>query len=229
MISDLVGLGLYSIKEASILTGISTRNIDRWLYGYKSGVSVQEPLWKSKVQIDDTKALSFHDLLEIRFVDAFRKYGVSLQAIRMASKNARELYEGKYPFTCKHFQTDGKDIFAKVYEEIEEQNIENRERLMDLAKKQYVFKEVISPSLYAGIEFDQNVAVKWYPNSRRKSVVLDPNRSFGKPIVESCGIPTSVLYESYCVEQKESIVADIFDVPLKVVHDAIAFEQSMVV
>jgi uncharacterized protein (DUF433 family)/DNA-binding transcriptional MerR regulator len=222
MVSELVGLGLYTVKEAYLLTGIKASSIRRWLYGYEStSKNTIEPLWHPQLESNELEGLGFHDLLEIRFVDAFRKHGVSLQAIRLASHRAKELFESPYPFTCEHFRTDGHSIFAKVYEETGE------EKLVELAKKQYVLREIIAPSLYVGIEFKHDLAAKWYPNPRKKSVVLNPMISFGKPIVEDFGVPTSTLYESYCVENDKRFVAKIFDVSVKAVSDAIEFEESL--
>ncbi|MTI11755.1 DUF433 domain-containing protein, partial [Sansalvadorimonas verongulae] len=81
MTSPLVGVGLYSIQEASGLTGIPTQKIRRWMYGYKASKSgKQPPLWTSPVTESVEDSISFQDLLEIRFVYAFRKHGVPLQA-----------------------------------------------------------------------------------------------------------------------------------------------------
>ncbi len=222
MNTDLIGLGLYTVKEASILTKVAPTNIRRWLHGYKGAHDQRvEPLWTPQLQGTDFEGLGFHDLLEIRFVDEFRRYGVSLQAIRMASQAAKELYDSPYPFTCRKFQTDGKAIFANVYDETGE------DQLLALAKKQYVINEVIKPSLYEGIQFEEDIAVKWYPNSKKKAVVLNPKISFGKPIVENCAVPTTTLYESYLVEKDKKFVARVFDVPVKSVTDAIEFEEQL--
>jgi len=221
MISNLVGLGLYSVSEASSLTGISPQSIRRWLYGYDSVSNHYEPLWQPQTLGCESEGLGFHDLLEIRFVDTFREYGVSLQAIRMASLSAKELFESPYPFTCRNFRTDGHSIFAKVYEATGE------EKLIELTKKQYVMREVISPSLYAGIEFQEDIAVKWYPIARKKSVVLNPKISFGKPVIEEFGVPTSALYEAFRVEEDKKFVARIYGVSVGAVSDAIEFEERL--
>lgn len=223
MPSELVGLGLYTIKEASILTGISPLNIRRWLYGYKStSAKFLEPLWHPQLEEEEVEGIGFQDLLEIQFVEAFRKFGVSLQSIRLASQNASELYHSPYPFTCRNFRTDGHSIFAKLYEETGE------EKLVDLGKRQYVMKHVITPSLYAGIEFSNNEAAKWYPVPKKKTIVLNPARSFGKPIIEQFGVPTAALFESYKVEEDKKLVSRIFEVPIKVVSDAIEYEKQLV-
>ena len=115
--SSLIGVGLYSIPEASALTGIPSRKIRRWVYGYESGNRVhQPPLWHSKVADEAEETISFRDLLEIRFVNAFREYGVPLPALRAAAEAARKYFEQPYPFTCKQFKTDGRSVFAQVTE-----------------------------------------------------------------------------------------------------------------
>lgn len=221
----MIGIGLYTVEEASRYTGISSRDISRWLFGYVSGRGQKKHhiagLWSSELSKLEMCGLGFHDLLEIRFVHAFRRHGVSLQAIRQASSHARSLFGHAYPFTCRRFQTDGRNIFATVLEETED------ETLLDLVKKQYVFKQVITPSLYEGIEYGNNgEADCWYPLSRSKKIVLDPARQFGKPILNKYGINTSVIYETWLAEEeKTAVVAQIFEIPNSAVEVAVHFEH----
>lgn len=220
--NSLFGLGLYTIGDAASYTGINSRDIQRWLFGYTSNGSYHSGLWKSAlVGKVESHALGFHDLLEIRFVSAFRQYGVSLQAIRQASHHAQELFDHAYPFTCKKFQTDGRSIFAEVLEET------NDETLLDLVKKQYVFKQVIKASLYEGIDYSEDGdATRWYPLRRSRAIVLDPNRSFGKPILASTGISTETLAAAYRAENENlKSVAQIYEIPVAEVEAAIRFEQ----
>ena len=175
----MIGTGLYTLTEAAAFTGIQARNINRWLFGYKAGNREYSALWHPQLATQGlkVKAIGFHDLLEIRFVNAFRQHGVSLQAIRSAADHARELFRQRYPFTRKRFLTDGRSIFTEVFEETGD------ETLLDLVKRQYVFKQVVSPSLYSGIEYDHDDAKRWFPMRNSRRIVLDPDRAFGKPIV----------------------------------------------
>jgi hypothetical protein len=222
----MIGIGLYTIEEASRYTGIPSRDISRWLFGYLSGRGQKKNqilgLWSSELSKFDVRGLGFHDLLEIRFVHAFRRHGVSLQAIRQASVHARALFAHTHPFTCRRFQTDGRHIFATVLEETED------ETLLDLVKKQYVFKQVISPSLYEGIEYGVNGAAGcWYPLHRSKKIVLDPARQFGKPILSQYGVNTAAIYETWLAEsQNTSAVARIFEIPNSAVEAAVHFEHK---
>lgn len=74
---NLVGIGLYSFPEASKLTGVESSQLRRWLRGYsyhpkgEDAKRTASPLWESPLFKDELDALSFSDLLEVRFVDAF--------------------------------------------------------------------------------------------------------------------------------------------------------------
>jgi uncharacterized protein (DUF433 family) len=222
---NLVGIGLYSFPEAAKLTGIESSELRRWLHGYSYHQKGEEakrsaPLWESPLFKDELDALSFGDLLEVRFVEAFRQHGVSLHTIRVAAKHARELFHTDYPFTNRRFQTDGRAVFAEAIRETGDVE------MIDLGKKQYVFDKVVRPSLYTGIEFGTDeLAKRWFPIINSRAVVLDPQIAFGKPIVTDVGIRTDVLYESFLVEQDKHTVARLYEVPLSAVEQAVRFEQ----
>ncbi|EAZ97982.1 hypothetical protein MELB17_23785 [Marinobacter sp. ELB17] len=218
--ANLLGVGLYTPAEAAAYTGIPVAQIRRWLFGYTSGSKHYAGLWRPQLEGRATQALGFHDLLEIRFVHAFRNYGVSLQAIRRASAHARELYDQPYPFTCKRFQTDGRSIFATVLEETGD------DTLLDLVKKQYTFKQVMTPSLYRGIEYHNDSAQRWYPLNRNRRVVLDPARNFGKPVLAETGMTVDAIVSAWHGEERDvRRVAALYEVPVAEVEAAIQFEQ----
>src|SRR5690606_6977430 len=120
--THMQGIGMYSLADASRLTGISSRELDRWLFGYaystvRGGERIRHysaPLWKT--QIDplafDEKLIGFHDLLEVRFVKAFVQHGISLRVVRCCLESAQQVYGERYPFTTLRFKTDGKTIFG---------------------------------------------------------------------------------------------------------------------
>lgn len=225
---NLIGIGLYTFQEAAILTNTSAQDLRRWLKGhsYKSHGSVERmssaPLWQAELAETGIEGISFHDLLEVRFVNAFRKHGVNLQTIRLASEHARELFNHPYPFTCNRFQTDGRRIFATALEQSGETE------LLDLAKKQYVFTKIIEPSLYRGIEFGRDeLASRWYPVKNSKAIVLDPAIAFGKPIVTRGHVRTSILYDAVKVEKNKQFVAKLYEVPISAVEAAIRFEEQL--
>jgi len=227
---------MYSLSEAARLIGVPSRQLNRWLFGYHytkgqgaaRSSSWSPPLWKPALseQEFDEKVISFHDLLEVRFVHAFVQYGVPLPVVRRCLESAQQIWSVKYPFTTLKFKTDGRTIFGEALRQAEKERA-----LVDLRNKQHVFREIINPSLYAGIQYHQDQASKWYPMPKREGIVLDPSRQFGSPIVEAAGTPTDILHASYVAEGgNEAAIkttAAIYDIQPRLVRSAVRFEENL--
>ena len=217
-------MGVYSVPEAARLTGVSSSRIRRWLRGYSftSGGSAKTspPLWQRQLGSEDSLVLSFRDLLEVRFVDAFRRHRVSWKSIRVAAECAAQIVRDSYPFSTRRFKTDGRSIFAEILQETGD------ESLLDLVKSQYEFKTIVEPFLFEGLEFSALgiEPVRWWPLGRERRVVIDPERSFGQPIVDPESVPTSVLARAFRAEGSIQAVARWYEVDLKSVEDALEFE-----
>lgn len=228
--------GIYTLAQAERLIHVPAQKIRRWLYGHRylaksSGASSHRfsaPLWTPQHSHDEynINVIGFHDLLEIRFVSAFAHHGVPLPMIRKCLETAKELFGIDYPLSCGLFKRDDRTIFAHALKESSEEDA-----LVDLKSRQFTFKDIISPSLYAGIEYEGQSARKWFPRGKRQHVVLDPARQFGAPILDETSTPTDVLYASYLAEGatpeaiKQTSLA--YEVPAKLVNYAIVFEEGL--
>lgn len=217
--------GVYTISEAARYTKVSPQRIRRWVGGYsyvKNGsVKNSSPLWKTDYNFEDNiVALSFLDLVEIIMVDAFRKHFVSWKAIREAANIACDMFENDHPFSLKSFFTDGKRIFSEIEQE-------NKIKLFDLNQSQYVGKEIISRSLLSSVDFEDGQAARWYPKIGRRKVVLDPERSFGQPVLSKEGIPTAILAHAVKIEESYEEVANWYEIPVSSVKNAVNFEKQL--
>jgi uncharacterized protein (DUF433 family) len=217
---DLTGIGLYTLQEAERLTGADAREVSRWLFGYSSKDGVRPPLWTTQLAELDQKIIGFRDLLELRVVKAFRNHNVSLPVIRAALENAKAIFGSDYPFTANRFLTDGKSVF---YEALREHG---EVELTDLVKRQLVFENIVRPELYAGIEFTaQGQAKRWFPLKQSGAIVLDPEISFGKPVLTAYGIRTDLIAETYRVEKSKKMAASLYSIPISAVDAAIRYER----
>ena len=228
----LIGIGLYSVSEASILARVPTRQIRRWLYGYsfqyRGRTHVSAPILEPEPpEIDDHQALSFLDLMELRFIRAFREAGVGLPTIREAARRACQLFDANHPFARQRFRTDGRYIFADIADVTEDR--QQRVLLLNLTRNQYAFREVVEPSLYRSMEYSaEGDAALWFPQFPRRSIVVDPRRSFGRPIVSKYAIPTDTLAAAVEAEGSAERAARLYEVPLSAVRSAVEFQQSLV-
>lgn len=222
----LLGVGLYGLAEAARLTGISSARIKRWVAGYtyaRNGKTRAQPsLWKADLDpIEGQVALSFRDLMEVRFVDAFHQRGVSMQALRLAAKRAADYIEHPHPFSSYRFLTDGRSVFVEAQERTGDPH------LLDLCRNQYAFESVLRPYLKGLDRDDDGTPIRWWPMGQRTPVVLDPSKHFGQPIVAESNVPTSLLATAAAREGIDA-AAVWFDVGKREVMAAVEFEKKLV-
>lgn len=99
------------------------------------------------------------------------------------------------------------------------------DKLIDLFKHgQYLMQKVIEPSLKE-LEFEDEMAARWWPLGKARGIVIDPKRQFGQPIDNATGVPTVVLAQAARAEGSPAAAARRFMVPLSSVTRALAFEQ----
>lgn len=217
----LIGYGIYTIPEASRLTGIPVKNIRRWTLGYYYSRNGERRFSPAVIvpqidPIENTSVLSFRDVQEVRFLQAFRNHKVSWQTLRFASQRAKERLGHDHPFSTGKFRALAKRILADVASTAGDQALE------DIVDNQLVFKKVIAPYL-KGLEFERGEVVRWYPRSDKR-VVIDPARSFGQPVIAKEGVPTLVLAKAYKAERSYTKVARWYEVDVRSVRAAVEFE-----
>lgn len=222
---SLIGIGAYTVPEAARLLKIPPINIRRWIGGYNfhgnDGTRKMPPLWVSQLPIyGDHLELGFRDLIELKFVKEFRKAGLTTQVIRFCLHEARKVISDDRPFSTRRFKTDGKTIFIEGIKESGET------QLLDLKKRQYTFKDVIEQS-FKDLDIEDGTVTSWRPFRGKKSIVIDPHRSFGQPIAAEYGVPTATLAQAVVSEGTIGRVVRLFEVPASIVRDAVAFENSL--
>jgi uncharacterized protein (DUF433 family) len=220
-----LGVGYYTVPEAARLLKMPARNISRWLSGYtyksKGKEAHMPPLWTPELpRLDDHLELSFRDLIELRFVDAFEKAGLGLKTIRHCLEYARECVHDERPFSTRQFQTDGRTIF------LESLRVTGEAEVLDLKKRQYVIREAIART-FKDLDIENDAMARWRPFHGKETVVIDPQRAFGQPIAAQYGVPTVALADAVEAEGSIDRVAYLYEVPAAVVRDAVRFEEYL--
>lgn len=224
--NSFIGVGIYTIPEASRLTKVSSQRIRRWMKGYTFSAGLNRkkspPVWQSQLpEIDGKISLGFLDLTEVRFVNKFRDLGVSWKTLRLAAEQASQQFRTDHPFSTERFVTDGRSIFVDI------KNKTGEDSLVDIVKNQLAFRKILAPYL-KGLEFDENDnALRWWPMERSRQVVIDPMRSFGQPIVAKEGVPTTVLANAVKVEKSVQAVSSWYDVSVRAVKAAVEYEKRL--
>ena len=220
-----LGIGFYTVPEASRLLKISAVNIRRWLGGYTyrddGELRTMPALWTPQLPaFDNHLELSFRDLIELRFVKEFLKAGLGLKTIRHCLEFARGCVNDPHPFSTQRFRTDGRTIF------LESARKTGDTELLDLKKHQYAIKQVIERS-FKDLDIANDAVSRWRPLNGKFSIVIDPTRAFGQPIATKSGVPTVALVDAVEAEGSIGRVAKLFIIPTAVVRDAVRFEKTL--
>jgi len=188
---NILGLGLYSLREAAFYARIPPQTLGRWLFGNKSGEAVL------RAQLDsDEKLVTFLDFVQAMAIRAVRiDSRVPLAKIRQAVNLARNTYHVQHPFAYRH-QTYlvGGEIVIKLrddeYVEVSGKHARNR-----------VIPKVVETYM-KDIAYDATGLAKTYTAFERNdlTVNMDPRVRFGEPLLPSCGYTAQALWEAARVE-----------------------------
>ncbi|MDI4235562.1 hypothetical protein OZ411_22400 [Bradyrhizobium sp. Arg237L] len=221
---DLLEIGIYSIPDAAELVGAPQASVRVWVEGH---TGKQEPVIINQLgRVGDRTAVSFANLMELRFIARFAKAGVNLREIRRIMSEARETLSHPHPFATKTvFRTDGRKIVAEIA---------RRNGLMlvyDLRSKNYEIPSVVMKSLREDVVFDpQGEAIEWTPRPKiAPNVIVHPRIEFGHPVLKGSNIPTDAIARAVKVEGSAQFVADIFEIPVRHVREAVKFEENLAI
>jgi len=211
--------GVYGVTEASHLLGLPANTVRRWLGGYRSGSAGQEkqmePLWGIQLgRVEGKTQLGFLDLMQLRIVGRLAEEGISRQAIRAGLALASKMLGGEHPLVTGRFRTDGQGIFLEVAEATGDPS------LIDLRTGQWGLHRIIEPS-FKDVDLEDDLVARWWPLGHNRPIVLDPRRSFGKPIIERTGVPIRTLCEAMDREKSIARVARWYEVAAEDVERAL--------
>jgi uncharacterized protein (DUF433 family) len=191
-------------------------------YDFRSGTSVRhsDAVWQGEIKpIEHKLALSFRDLLELRFVDAFIRAGVSWKTMRRAHGRAQEELKTTHPFCSNRISTDGRNILMRQAEE------DGDEALLNLVTQQPEFTKIVQNFLKE-LEFSGDDII-WWPLGKGRQIIVDPRRNFGQPTVVKSGVPATALARSVKANSSVDEVARWYEVQNDEVQDAVEFEESL--
>jgi uncharacterized protein (DUF433 family) len=218
---DRLSAGMYWLSEVRVLAGVPTALSRRFVRTYKG----QKGLWGGAEQrVGRYYYATFLDLMELRIVNAFHISGVSWQRICKTAEYACHRFETDFPFSHRRFQTDGREIFDRAGNQVEQVSRDG----------QLAFAKIIGPSLFEPMDYEDDAPVRWYPaeewglRSVGRSVVVDPRHSFGAPVISERFIPTDTLNLNFEAEGRDaSSVARSYEISEVSVWCAVHFEAEL--
>jgi uncharacterized protein (DUF433 family) len=235
----VVGHGLYPLPVAARLAQLDARTAGRWAKGYAFSYHGETRSSRGIISmtlppIGRHADLTFPEMLTLRLVKGFKDAGLSLRTIKQVAEVAAGKFGSPTPFITQSFRTDGRKVFVEL-QAIAPSNdtpaVTRREReLIEVLTGQRQFAEIVEPSLFAKVDWSDEMAARWWPLGRDHAVVLDPQFLFGAPRIANTRLPTEVLASAVSAEgggdAAMKSVADWYGVDATQVRDAVEFEAE---
>lgn len=207
---------MYSFSEVAHLAHVSVSTVRNWLLGYTTATGEVGPLIKSHQQ--DDKACSFLELIEIVVAASFRKAEhKSFKTVRKAYDNARRIYNLDFPFASMELKGIGGHIVHIM--RIPEASLQAIDQ-----PEQFTLPGLVQQILDEQIEYELDLASKWWPVGKGGPIVIDPRVSSGLPVVKDRGITVDAIHRRFKnAEQPMDFIARDFDLDLATVEEVIRY------
>jgi len=211
-----IGLGIYTPTEISQILRLPYYKVNRWIDKYWDGELGQEfeksYSWKS----EKSKAVSFHTLVEFYVMMQFSESGVKTRKVLEAHKELSQSYGTPFPFALKEvldsIHTDGNKIYFSTFDNT---ITLDGSRQLNLSFIKIFFKK---------LEFDSdNLASRFWPMGKNNSILIDPDRKFGHPVVNNKNIFPETIFTHYQAGDPINYISYVYELTEKEVQDAINY------
>ncbi len=206
---------LYEVGEAARLLGVHARTLRNWLNGYSSRGKKYEPVLRKSPGGPDV--ITWGEFVEAGYLTEYRRVQrIPLPELREYINEWRDRLGVPYPLAHRRpFAGPGPGLMEA--EELDGDRFIYRVR---------DGQRILTPwadAFVQRVDFDVNVAARFWPSGKDQLVVIDPLRSFGAPTVR--GIRTEVLYEMFLAGDPVADVADGYDLNVADIEAAIRYES----
>lgn len=215
--SILLHRAIYSYADVDRLVGLHAGTARRWLEGYSRLRRFYDPVLRPEPTGSD--AVTWGEMVEARLLAEFRDQDVPVQRMRPAIVKLREEF-GRYPLAHARpfLEVEGRELVQVVQQQV---NLERGLQLVVVRDGQLLLTAA-AEKFRSVVEYDGEVAGLLRPDPRTPGVVMDPRRTFGQPAVRN--VRTDSLAEDYRAGADRDDLADLYDLTLEQVDEAIRFE-----
>jgi uncharacterized protein (DUF433 family) len=215
-----LGNGIYTVSEISSILRVPYFKVHTWLNKYWDGILGVKYEQNYSWQINKSKAVGFHTLVEFFMMMQFADAGVKPSVVLKAHQELAIKYATAFPFALKKviigIETDGKKIFLSDEGDII--TLDGTKQL-NLSLIEMFFKK---------LEFDTELlASRFWPLGKENGIVCDPQHKFGQPTISGTNILAETLYRMHLAEESNGLIAKIYDIDEYKVLQAIKYCDSI--
>ena len=206
---------IYTIPEAARLAKTSSGTVRRWIVGAETS----GPIFTSaRTDSHDLAEVSFLQLVEIVVASYFRTEGrVSLDVVRQAYSNAKNLLSVEYPFASLKLEPLAGHIILRLRESSRGQGLP----AIDIPGLSTIpgFRIDVLDT----IEYDTEFATKWWPAGKHRPIVVDPRFSAGLPTIPKRRITIENIRKRWLAGQTIEFISSDLSLEGATVEDALRY------
>jgi uncharacterized protein (DUF433 family) len=214
--TSLLDRAIYSYADVDRLNGLTPGTGRRWLEGHVRAGVFYEPVLRPAPS--GANAVTWGEMVEARLLAEFRGR-VSLQRLRPAVVRLRQEF-GSHPLAHASplLDVEGRELVRKVQDEVSL----DRQLQLVVVRNDQLMLNLRAQRFRDSVTYEDGVVVNFRPAGRTPEVLMDPLRSFGQPSVR--GVRTDVLAEDFRAGESLESLADLYDLELRQVDQAIRYE-----
>ena len=215
----------YPLAEAARYLKLPVATLRSWVVGrHYPRVDSTESFFSPLIEVTETKPLylSFWNLIEAHVLRSLRmQHRISIKQVRQAIEYAEKELSISRLLISKDLRAHAGEVFLDRYGE-----------LISLSKSgQLAMRRVLEEHL-GRVEWDQWMfPIRLYPfiselDKKDRPIVIDPNISFGRPIVARAGISTAVIAKRIDAGESVEELADDYDLNFEEIESSILYERA---
>ena len=214
---------MYTFGEAAQLAGVSTTTVKNWLFGYAAKGRVVPPLLPSET----VEMVSFLQMIEIMVAARFRKNAVGRRSlpfstVREAYVNAREKWSIEYPFAHMKLEALG----GHIVHFLEQGGSPDSFQALDVPE-QFTLPGLLRRETTEQIDYDQDLAARWFPIGKTVPIVVDPKLSTGLPVIQGRGVTVHAIRKRFQAGLRIDFIAKDFDMDPLLVETALQYGERV--
>lgn len=211
---------MYSFTEAAHLADVSTGTVRNWLFGYSVRDKEVGPLFSTPP--DQGPMVSFLQLIEIVVAGKFRKAEhVSFQGVRKAYENARTEYNLDFPFAHLKLEAIGGHIVHRLHADRPGTSLQALDE-----PQQWTLPGLIL-DMISQLDYDYDLAARWYPVGKEVPIIVDPKMSSGIPTVLGRGVTVGALRKRWKSGLRIEFIAEDFGLEPSLVEQVLQYAEQV--
>ena len=217
-VSATIGQGIYTAADAARILKMPYPKANYWFKYYAKQKLSLTAEYIYHFPLRAIIAVNFLTLIEMYVFYILKENGVKTSKIVKAHTIMSNFSRTPYPFAKE-------DIYINS----------NKKSLLFGGDDQLITAdEHLQTVLIQGLKLfidkvqfnDERIANKFYPLGKDKTIVVNPENQFGQPIIEGTNILTESIYNLSVGGDSHEFIANLYDISLKNVEDAIEFAKA---